>query len=384
MNCRLTLPLWTVLAALCCCRVGLAEDRQGTCNESWRGRPVILDPRCQELPFTGQWSVQSLVALRDGSLLTVHGDATTTTRDEGRTWSPPRKIYDGPGPGVPSDACALLKTKAGALLMVYMDLVTMKWDWDTAKNEAAKDVRLDVWAIRSLDEGKTWIDRQKILDGYCGALIGMIQTSGGQIVAPMEFLSTRNRHCSITCVSADDGKTWRQGNVIDLGGRGDHDGATEPTVAELSNGRLLMFVRTNLDRFWEAYSDDQGRYWRELRPSAIDASSAPGYLIRLASGRLALAWNRLYPEGKQTATRVGGPGSRTAETPGSWHREELSLAFSADDDKTWTKPVVIARVPGGGLSYPFLFERKPGELWVITRFDSKVCLKLNEADFVRN
>jgi hypothetical protein len=43
---------------------------------------------------------------------------------------------------------------------------------------------------------------------------------------------------------------------------------------------------------------------------------------------------------------------------------------------------VIARVPGGGLSYPYLFERRPGELWVITRFDGKVCLSLKEADFV--
>ena len=73
----------------------------------------------------------------------------------------------------------------------------------------------------------------------------------------------------------------------------------EATVAELSNGRLLMLIRTNLDRFWEAYSDDGGRYWREIRPSQIDASSSPGYLIRLASGRLALVWNRLYPEGKK-------------------------------------------------------------------------------------
>jgi sialidase-1 len=327
MNRRFALSVLTVLLGLPCGSSGRSQDRQGTCNESWRGRPVILDQRCKPLSVTGDWSVQSLVALRDGSLLTVVGSATAATRDDGRTWSPPRKIYSGAGPGIPSDACSLLKTQSGAIVMIYMDLAAMKWGWDSAKNEVIKDVRLDVWSIRSLDEGQTWIDRQKILDGYCGALIGMIQTSRGQIVAPMEFLWNRIRHASITCVSADDGKTWRQGNVIDLGGRGDHDGATEPTVAELSDGRLLMLIRTNLDRFWQAWSDDQGRYWRELRPSSIDASSAPGHLLRLASGRLALAWNRLYPEGKQTATRVGGQSSTTAETPGSWHREELSLAF---------------------------------------------------------
>jgi hypothetical protein len=52
----------------------------------------------------------------------------------------------------------------------------------------------------------------------------------------------------------------------------------------------------------------------------------------------------------------------------SWYREELSLAFSADDGKTWSKPVVIAREKGGQVAYPYLFERRPGQLWVFTRY----------------
>ena len=360
---------------------GLAEQRQGVCKESWRTKPVVLDPRCTKLPFTGEWSVPGLVRLSDGSLLTVLGNATTTTRDDGKTWSAPRKIDVGAGPGVPNGACTLMKTKSGALILVYMDVSTQRWSWDPAKNEASEDAQLDVWTVRSLDEGKTWIDRQQLLDGYCGALIGMIQTSKGRTVVPIQDMPTRRRHAVFTCVSDDDGKTWQRGNTIDLGGRGDHDGAMEPTMAELSNGRVLMLLRTTLGRFWEAYSDDQGRYWREIRPSRLDASSAPGCLLRLASGRLALVWNRLYPEGRKDAwhTTAGGPNSEVAS---SWHREELSLAFSEDDAKSWTKPAIIARVPGGGLSYPYLFERRPGELWVITRFDRKVCLSLKEADFV--
>ena len=52
--------------------------------------------------------------------------------------------------------------------------------------------------------------------------------------------------------------------------------------------KARVTVRTNLDRFWEAFSDD-GRYWREVRPSTIDASSSPGFVLRLASGRKVLA-----------------------------------------------------------------------------------------------
>jgi hypothetical protein len=323
-----------------------------------------------------------VVELSHGRLLKVEGTVFRISSDDGKTWSPPQKIYDGPGPGIPSAdeaSTQVLRTRSGALVMVYMDISTQRWKWDGAKNEAAQGARLDVWAIRSLDEGKTWIDRQKILDGYCGALIGMIQTTGGQIVTPMQTMIERKRHVTTTRVSADDGKTWQQGNVIDLGGRGDHDGGFEATVAQLSNGRLLMLIRTNLDRFWEAYSDDQGRYCREIRPSQIDASSSPGHLVRLASGRLALVWNRLCAESKGVIRRAA---VGLAETAASWQREELSLAFSEDDAKTWSKPVVIVRQPGASLAYPHIFERRPGELWIGTQ-QTAICLSLKEADFVQ-
>ena len=93
----------------------------------------------------------------------------------------------------------------------------------------------------------------------------------------------------------------------------------EPTVAELSDGRLLMLIRTHWDRFWEAFSDDGGLSWRTVHPSQIVPPSAPGHLLKLHSGRLVLVYN--------------GPPAH----------QELSVAFSEDDARSWTKPVVIAR-----------------------------------------
>lgn len=52
-----------------------------------------------------------------------------------------------------------------------------------------------------------------------------------------------------THVSNDDGRSWRMGNIIDLGGRGHYNGAMEATLAELCDGRMYMLLRTNLDRF---------------------------------------------------------------------------------------------------------------------------------------
>ncbi len=139
-------------------------------------------------------------------------------------------------------------------------------------------------------------------------------------------------------------------------------------------------MRTNWDRFWEAFSDDGGRSWRLIRPSTIDASSAPGLLKRLDSGRLVLVWNRLYPEGQTSYPRIGGDGG-WSEVPTCNHRDELSIAFSSDDGKTWSKPVVFARQPGAWLAYPFVLEYRPGELW-ITTMQGGIRVKLNEGDFL--
>jgi hypothetical protein len=44
---------------------------------------------------------------------------------------------------------------------------------------------------------------------------------------------------------------------------------------------------------------------------------------------------------------------------------------------------VIAGQPGAGLSYPFIFERRPGELWIHTQYPTKTYFSLKEADFVK-
>ncbi|MDI6849724.1 MAG: exo-alpha-sialidase, partial [Candidatus Saccharicenans sp.] len=147
-----------------------------------------------------------------------------------------------------------------------------------------------------------------------------------------------------------------------------------------------MLIRTGFDRFWQAISDD-GKYWRTIQPSSIEASSSPGYLVRLRSGRLVLVWNRLNPEDRLwPKTR---PTSFHSELPASWHREELSIAFS-DDGFDWSEPVVVAKQPGGQLSYPYIFEPEPGVLWVVAGFAFKkswedpwpLRLELREKDFI--
>ncbi len=133
----------------------------------------------------------------------------------------------------------------------------------------------------------------------------------------------------------------------------------EPAIVQLRDGRLWMLIRTTLGQFWSSFSSDGGRTLPVLRPSGIDASSAPGAMIRLASGRLVLAWNRMRSTQRKSYPRFGGDG-QIALRPFSGHRQELSLAFSEDDGATWSPPVVVIRKQDYGISYPYLFELEPG------------------------
>jgi hypothetical protein len=305
------------------------------------------------------------VGLADGTLATLDGEGFRISHDDGRTWSAATPVCPGINAKEPA-SYYIVRTRRGALVVVYLNFDGYHFAWNADRNEPEPDCKLEVWSIRSLDGGKTWVDNQRLLGGYNANFFGLIETRSGHLVVPLEHLVTEpGRWVCCSMFSEDDGRTWKRSNWIDLGGHGDHDGALEPTVAELSDSRLLMLIRTNLDRLWQAVSDDGGRNWRTIQPSPLDASSAPGYLLRLRSGRLALAWNRLNPEGGQAARRAN---PRMTEQPASWHREELAIALSADDGRTWTKPLVIARQPGGQLSYPYLFERRPGELWLLAGF----------------
>lgn len=341
----------TAVMGLCAAIGGAAVD-----DNRW------VHPLCRLAPIDRN---RPLVVLGDGSLMMLDVQGLCTSKDDGKTWSKPQAVCQGLHPTEPA-AAYLVKCKSGVLVVVYLDCTTQQFTWDEKAGEPKDDCRLELWAIRSLDGGKTWIDRQRLLDGYNANFFGFIQTRTGRLVASAEHL-VRNpgRWVSCSLSSDDDGKTWKRSNLIDLGGHGHHDGATEPTIAELSDGRLLMLIRTNLDRFWQAFSDDGGRNWRTIQPSPIDASSSPGYLLKLGSGRLVLLWNRLNPEGR-TAPKSGP--SAASEVPASWHREELSIAFSEDDAKSWTKPLLVARQKGGQLSYPYIVERRPGELWLMAGF----------------
>lgn len=347
-----------------------------------------IHPSCRPLECTRNGP---FLQSDDGSLLAIDGNVLRTSTDGGKTWSEPgAPITPGMDFNYVGHTAQPLRTRDGALVFLFLDFTGYKFSWNDQLGVPNPECLLELWAIRSLDNGQTWTDKQRLLGGYNADFMGFIQTSAGRLVATVEHLDpVFGRWMVCSFVSDDEGQTWKQGNWIDLGGHGHHDGAVEPTVVELKDGRLMMLIRTSLDRFWRAYSDDGGRYWRTIEPTNIDASSAPSWLLHLKSGRLALVWNRVKAEGATTAPKHAA--GQASESLVSWFREELSIAFSEDDGTTWTQPVVIAREPKGQLAYPYILERTPGELWVFTRYTfheggvtaPPVAVALNEQDFLQ-
>lgn len=321
------------------------------------------------------------VRLGDGRIFTVDtASSAIESRDEGKTWES-RPIFADTAKYAIRPERAILRTPSGVIVLAFAnDKEKANWKWDPAISDSP-DARLPTYAVRSPDDGKTWETPQKLHDDWTGAIRDILQTEEGTVVfTTMKMRHNPGRHSVVTYSSPDEGKTWQPSNVIDRGGVGHHAGVTEATIQQLEDGRIWMLMRTNWKTFWEAYSSDEGVTWTSIGATKIDASSAPGLLERLQSGRLVLVWNRYYPEGR-TSFPLSGGDNQWSEVKVSNHRLELSIMFSDDDGKTWTDPVVFARIKKGSLAYPYLFEVNPGELW-ITTMQGGLRARLLEKDFL--
>lgn len=328
------------------------------------------------------------VRLTNGDILAIDKSSRYVSSDEGQTWSAPEPLFAAGTKIQVSNERALFRTRKGVIIAAFMNLAERNWTWSNELGDAP-GARLPTYVMRSLDEGRTWQDIQKLHDDWSGAVRDMIETESGRIVfTAMKMQHSPGRHAVLTYSSTDDGKTWVGSNLIDLGGAGHHGGVTEPTVTQLRDGRLWMLIRTNWGEFWSAYSHDDGRFWRVIKPSGIPASSAPGMLRRLRSGRLMLIWNRPYPDG-QTEWPLSGGDNLWSATPVSNHREEISITFSDDDGATWSRPIVLAhrhesagRGSARWLAYPYVFEASPGRIW-LTTMQGGLRVKFKESDLVQ-
>ncbi len=287
--------------------------------------------------------------------------------DDGRTWSATPLFADAAKFAV-SNERALLRTREGVIISAWMNGVERRqpkgWHWGE-KGVAWADFVLPTYSCRSTDDGRTWETPVRLSVPWCGCIHSLIQMRSGRVVLVGQEIIPQWRHATVMWVSDDLGKTWQRGDMLDYGvGVHDHAGSIEGSVIERNDGSLYLLLRTESGYLWEATSQD-GLKWTGLKQTTIQSVSCCPQLTRLGDGRAALLWN---------APPRHNPKSRSS-------RAELSLAFSSDDGRSWSSPVIVAAnyATGGRVSYPYLYERRPGELW-ITTMQGDLRMKVNTAD----
>jgi hypothetical protein len=165
-------------------------------------------------------------------------------------------------------------------------------------------------------------------------------------VQPFQRRGTSPLHPGVM-LSDDDGATWRevllpsppphQAEAPHLGVRWQNYGC-EPTVVELSGGRLWMLIRTSQDVHYESFSDDAGETWTAPAPSRFYATITMPLLFRMKDGRILAVWNNTTPLPELDHGRQ--PGLNASEKSGQsedffTNRDALHAAVSSDDGSTW-------------------------------------------------
>lgn len=340
---------------------------------------IILQERVTPLPFMHPGP---FVRTADGAIWGMDTRGALVSKDEGRTWNP-RTIFDS-GRFEPSGERALLRTAEGVILYAFLNRKELRFNWDDQRGGPQEDCRLPVYLSRSADDGATWAPPVLLQEGWCGAVRQMIRLRSGRVVlVGQQAKANPGRHVTTMFYSDDLGQIWRNGDTIDLGEAGNyrdpvaglnattHGGGIEGTVLEKRTGELKLLLRVPHGCFYEAASQD-GAKWGAPLPSPLEASDSPGMLTRLASGRVALVWNRY----RDPVKRLG-------------RREQLAIAFSENDGLTWSTPQVVAihPMPPGKkegaywISYPYVFEAAPGRLWIST-MQGRLSAALHESDFL--
>lgn len=288
------------------------------------------------------------VVLNDGRILFIYTHftgggsdhatahlASRSSSDGGKTWTVKDKIVMENDGEQNIMSVSLLRLQDGRIALFYL-----------RKNSNA-DCRPVIHF--STDEGQSWSAPTKIIDDeeigyYVVNNDRLVQLADGRLIFPasqhnnpsMEKFSPYSTvHCYI---SDDNAKTWRRGKSSQDGTRADGKRTMlqEPGLVELTNGRLLMWARTDSGSQFVCHSKDRGETWSDFEPSSLLSPVSPASIERLPKTKdLVVVWNDHSKISKEL---------RGKRTP-------LSIALSKDDGKTWQPARTLYDLPTGWYCY---------------------------------
>jgi len=292
------------------------------------GREGYHTFRIPSLLVTGQ---NTLLAFCEGRL---HGRGDSgdvdlllkRSVDGGRTWSAPQVIFND-GANTCGNPCAVLDEVTGTIWL----LMTHNLSADTERqiiDQTAQGTRT-VWITHSDDDGLTWSDPAEITDRVkqpdwtwyaTGPGVGIQLRRPpytGRLVIPCDHIEAdTKKYYSHIIYSDDHGRTWQ------LGGSSPFDQVNECQVVELSDGRLMLNMR----------SYDRGR-----RQRAVCLSADGG--LTFSSSR---AFDRLIEPICQASLirytpsdRPGEPMVLFSNPADAEKRINMTVRLSTNDGRTW-------------------------------------------------
>ncbi len=245
-----------------------------------------------------------------------HGPARLVGRvsdDGGQTWGEKYTLVDNDG-GCNVMEVNFLRLWSGELALFHCQ-----------KNTESTDCR--VMMRVSADDGATFGPAKQLSPAgkYTGLTNGRcIRLRSGRIL--LEAWEGGDSYC---CISDDDGETWRDSARVQPAGGPSY----EPACIELTDGRVLMLMRTGLGGQYRSLSADGGETWSAPEPTALVGTPSPVAITRVpTTGDLLAIWN--------------------ADATSPISRTPLASAISRDEGETWEHVRRIEDRPGDRWAYP--------------------------------
>lgn len=293
--------------------------------------------------------------LKDGRLIAValpmikgvQQAVAMYSSDNGRTWGESMTLFSLPRDEGTFGYFNFLIDHAGEMHFFFLLDPSTGTRWHQTHHQMlAKEAELDIWHLKSNAGATAWQAPKRIWQGRAGDILSVIQLRSGRILLPICYRTDRSwgnrgsgfdaytyhgQFDSSALYSDDDGNSWHQSPSILRTPTPDIttiEGAIEPVVLELKDGRVWMLIRTQMGRFYESYSKDNGDTFSAPRPTSLLASDSPAGLVRLSDGRIVMILNRSL----RFPYAYGG-------------RHVLHAAISDDDGRTWRGYREILRDP---------------------------------------
>lgn len=255
------------------------------------------------------------------------------SEDGGKTWSRLQVIWNDSTNTCGNPAPVVDQQTGNIVLLSTWNLGT-----DHEKdiiNGSSKDTRR-IFVLSSSDDGKTWSQAMEITknvkkDNWSWYATGPgrgIQLSKGKhkgrLVIPANHIEAETKkNYSHVIYSDDAGKTWKLGGIIR------QEGVNESTVAELSNGRLLLNMRNaGKSRHRQvAISKNAGKKWSAIYPDTT--------LIEPVCEANLIQYK--FP-GKKERLVFSNPASTNSRT-------KMTVRISDDGGKTWPLKKMVYEGP---------------------------------------